>query len=222
MISNNNPNEACISKKDADCINCPLQSQLDCHFSAKKLMRFGSSFFFIVFAGGVGLFLNGFFLELTIFLIVLLIYGIIFFEFWEIRILCSHCPFYTEEGRTIRCYGNYGSFKAWKYHPEPMSKSEKFQLFLGFALLFLIVNIPLILFIINQLYYWIIAPSLGLVLFLFIIKKYHCAKCPNFSCPFNSITKEIVNEFLKRNPVMRKAWEESGWKIIETDGKMNI
>ena len=102
MISNNNPNEACISKKDADCNNCPLQSQLDCHFSAKKLMRFGSSFFFIVFAGGVGLFLNGFFLELTIFLIALLIYGIIFFEFWEIRILCSHCPFYTEEGRVIR------------------------------------------------------------------------------------------------------------------------
>ena len=215
MISNNSPNAACISKKDADCNNCPLQSQLDCHFNAKKLMRFATSFFFIVFMGGLGLFFNGFFLELTIFLIVLLIYGIIFFEFWEIRILCSHCPFYAEEGRTLRCYGNYGCFKVWKYHPEPMTKSEKIQLLLGFTLLFLIVNIPLFVFIINQLYFWIIAPSLGFLLFIFIVKTYHCPKCPNFSCPLNFMTKEVVDEFLKRNPVMRKAWEESGWKILD-------
>ncbi len=218
MISNNSPNAACISKKDADCNNCPLHSQLDCHFNAKKLLRFGTSFFFIVFVGSLGLFFNGFFFELTIFLIFLLIYGIIFFEFWEIRILCSHCPFYAEGGRTLRCYGNYGSFKAWKYHPEPMSKSEKLQLVIGFALLSLIVSIPLVFFIINQLYSWIIAFSLGIVIFLFIIKRYHCAKCFNFSCPLNSMSKEVIDEFLKRNPVMRKAWEDSGWKITENYG----
>jgi hypothetical protein len=215
MISNKSPSETCISKKDSDCNNCSLQSHLDCHFNVKKLLRFASSFFFIVFVGGLGLFFNGFFLELTIFLLILLIYGIIFFEFWEIRILCSHCPFYAEKGRFLRCYGNYGSFKAWKYHPEPISKSEKYQLIIGFVLLFLIVSIPLIFFVIYQLFYWIIAFSLGFVIFLFIIKKYHCARCFNFSCLFNSKPKEVVDEFLKHNPVMRKAWEDSGWKIID-------
>ena len=38
-----------------------------------------------------------------------------------------------------------------------------------------------------------------------------CSKCPNFSCPLNWVPKNNVDEYLKKNPVMRKAWEENGY-----------
>ena len=203
----------CVFNDPMECEDCSLKNQIDCHFDLKKLIRFILSFFLIVSVGSIGLIFNRLFFEFIIFLIILSVFSIIFFEFWEIRILCSHCPFYAEERRTLHCYGNYGSLKVWKYHPEPMSKSEKVQLLIGFVFLFTIVNIPTIILLLNQFYIWSIFPLLTFILFLFVIRKYHCAYCNNFSCPLNSIPKEIIDAFLKKNPVMRDAWEKNGWII---------
>lgn len=90
-----------------------------------KLLRFVSTFLLVIITGSIGLLFNGLFEDFYAFLTVLVVFSIIFFEFWEIKILCTHCPFYTEEGRVLDCYGNYGSLKVWSYNPEPMSKSEK-------------------------------------------------------------------------------------------------
>lgn len=44
-------------------------------------------------------------------------------------------------------------------------------------------------------------------------KKFHCSKCFNFSCPLNNQPRWVIDEFLKRNPVMRNAWKKKGWQI---------
>jgi len=43
----------------------------------------------------------------------------------EIRVVCTHCPYYSSESKILRCYGMTGSLKIWKYHPEPMRFWEK-------------------------------------------------------------------------------------------------
>jgi len=138
-------------------------------------------------------------------------YLIVFFQFWENKILCSHCPYYAfEEDKYVKCYANYGVYKAWKYNPAPMSSSEKIQFLISIALFAII---PLILLIITELYiyFWI---SLVLSLIWFISMHFlSCSKCPNFSCPLNNVSKEVVHEYLKRNSVMRKAWEDKGYII---------
>jgi hypothetical protein len=209
----NNPHDVCILGSGAECEECSLKAKFDCHFDLKKLLRFGTVFFFIVIASAVGLVFSGLLTELWVYLIVLGVFSVIFFEFWEIRILCSHCAFYAENRKTIRCYGNYGSLKVWKYHPEPLSRSEKAQLAIGFGILAAILVFPLIILVANAHYIWTVAPIIGMLAFLYVVRKYHCRKCFNFSCPFNHMPKPVIDEFLRRNPVMRKAWEEYGWQM---------
>ena len=136
----------------------------------------------------------------------------IFFELWETRILCSHCPYYAERGTTLHCIANYGSLKLWKYRPEPMSSSEKVQLWLGFAIL---GGYPFPFMILGRQVLWAIAALWGLVMFFWTLREYTCSRCVNFSCPLNTVPKETVDAYLERNPVMRQAWQESGWSIGE-------
>lgn len=89
-----------------------------------------------------------------------------------------------------------------------MSMSEKIQLMTGFAVLVAILLIPSAILTANGLFLWAIPPVIGLAAFGFIIKKFHCSKCFNFSCPLNAAPEDIVDEFLKRNPAMGKAWEK--------------
>jgi len=56
----------------------------------------------------------------------------------------------------------------------------------------------------------------GFVSFAFSLKKNICRRCVNFSCPLNSVPKPIVDECLRRNPVMRKAWEEQGYQLVSS------
>ena len=139
-------------------------------------------------------------------------YCLIFFEFWEIRILCSHCPYYAEKGHTLHCIANYGSLKVWKYHPEPMSRSEKIQLWIGFAIL---GGYPFPFLLLGQQYVLAIVALWGLVLFFWTLRRYTCSQCVNFSCPLNCVPREVVDEYLRRNPVMREAWEAHGWRLEE-------
>jgi len=48
-----------------------------------------------------------------------------FFGFVEIRVMCSDCPHYAEQGSSLKCWANYGSPKIWKYRPGPMAFWEK-------------------------------------------------------------------------------------------------
>ncbi len=43
--------------------------------------------------------------------------------------------------------------------------------------------------------------------------KCRFSACVNFSCLLNRVPKEVVDEYLMKNEVMRKAWEKAGYKI---------
>ncbi|MCW3986976.1 MAG: hypothetical protein NWE87_01520, partial [Candidatus Bathyarchaeota archaeon] len=136
--------------------------------------------------------------------------AIVFFGFWEIRILCSHCPYYAEKSVILHCIANYGCPKFWKYHPEPISNSEKIQLLIGFIV---ICGYPFPLLVLGEQFILLSLTVWGLIMFFWTLQKYTCSKCVNFSCLLNRVPKEVVDEYLKRNPVMRKAWEEIGWEL---------
>lgn len=203
-------------EKYSNCETCFVNGKLMCSFNIKDTIFFvvpilsmwvtwilGLSFGF--FSGKINLPL------LIVFSVGYIGYLIGFFQFWENKILCSHCPYYAfEEDKYVKCYANYGIYKAWKYNPAPMTSSEKIQFIISIALFAII---PLILFIITELYIYF---SISLVLSLIWFISMHflsCSKCPNFSCPLNNVSKEVVDEYLKRNSVMRKAWEEQGYLI---------
>jgi hypothetical protein len=56
----------------------------------------------------------------------------------------------------------------------------------------------------------ILASSLS---FVSTLKTFFCTSCVNFSCPLNKVSKPIIDEYLRKNDVMREAWERSGWQL---------
>ena len=200
----------------ADCENCSVNGKLMCSFNIEDTICFVvpvlSVWVILILGLSFGFFSEKINLTLLItFSVGYVGYLIVFFQFWENKILCSHCPYYAfKEDKYVKCYANYGIHKAWKYNPAPMSSSEKIQFLISIALFAII---PLILLIITELYiyFWI---SLVLSLIWFISMHFlSCSKCPNFSCPLNNVSKEVINEYLKQNSVMRKAWEDQGYII---------
>jgi len=202
----NNPHNICLANPESECINCTLPELLICRFDRGALVRFFISFMTFGIPAILGIILGGY----GWFLVGWFVFWVIFFEFWEIRILCSHCPFYAEEGKTLRCIANYGSYKAWKYHPEPMNKSEKAQLLIGFAFL---GGYPIFFLILGMQWIFLVLALIGLAFFFIRLLITTCPKCVNFSCPLNRVPKNVVDAYLKKNTVMREAWEKKGYKI---------
>jgi hypothetical protein len=155
-------------------------------------------------------------------------YFLFMFGFLEIGFLCSHCPYYGEEGKILHCLGNHGSYKFWKYRPGLMNKLEKFMMRFLIATMFFIV--PLSALGYGILYISINYESYGLITLLGMcgittanlvasvaglntLKRFYCPNCVNFSCPLNTVPKKIADEYLDRNQIMKEAWEKSGWQI---------
>jgi hypothetical protein len=201
-----NPYSICSLKPVSECKDCSIKSCLKCRFSLIELIRFFILFVIYFTPALVGVISGGY----SFYLLGWAGFAVIFFGFWEIRILCSHCPFYAEKGFILHCIANYGLPKFWKYHPEPISKLEKVQFVIG---LIIILGYPFPFLILGRQYILFILTVLGLIIFLGFLYKYTCSKCINFSCLLNHVPQEIVNEYIKRNPIMRKAWEENGWQI---------
>lgn len=98
-----------------DCTRCSVAHSIHCHFSPADLIHFYLICFPVFLVGGAAIFAVGW-----IPLIAWIGIIISFFGFIEIRVMCSHCPHYAEEGSTLRCWANYGSPKLWKHRPGPM------------------------------------------------------------------------------------------------------
>lgn len=163
----------------------------------------------------------------------LIIYGATCILLWvlgiETRLLCTHCPFYSEDSKTLHCYALHGSPKIWRYRPEPMSGAEKTLLILyfGFLLLFpVVVEAWGIWFIAVSLVNFGLAALVGMIgvtlatlmaemQFIYILSEDYCSRCVNFSCPGNRVPKAMVDAYLMRNPIMKEAWQKSGYKLSE-------
>jgi len=104
-----------------------LEEKLTCHFESKDTIIFNITFLVFLIPAVIGVILAGYWL----WLIGYIAYWFVFIQIWENKTLCSHCPHYNEEEKTIRCYGNKGIYKLWKYNPKPMSISHQIQFIVG-------------------------------------------------------------------------------------------
>jgi hypothetical protein len=132
-----------------------------------------------------------------------LAYMLFFFFVWEARVLCSHCPYWAEEGRILHCHANYGVFKIWRYRPGPMSRSEQIQFLVGVGLFILY---PLIFLFLGHQFLLAGIALTSAVSFGYLLWRNICNRCVNFSCPLNNVLPDVRQKFLDRNPMIAEAW----------------
>jgi hypothetical protein len=199
-------NLPCTAQSAPACKNCVIQSQLMCRYDRRDTLHFFMLAlpFFVTTIGGViaagyGWYLLGW-----------LVYAIFFFFGWEARILCSHCPYWAEESRVLHCHANYGVVKFWKYRPGPMSRAEQVQFTVGVIAL---VLYPIVFLFLGGQYLLTAIVIVSDVSWGYLLRHNTCVRCINFSCPMNAVSKTLVDAYLSQNPVMRLAWEQSGYRV---------
>ncbi|MBU0493984.1 MAG: hypothetical protein KKA73_30160 [Chloroflexi bacterium] len=198
----------CSWQPSSDCQGCSIEGRLMCRFESKDMLTFlmnGLAFGVTAIAGTIH---AGYWWALLLWLA----YSLFFFFVWEARILCSHCPMWTEESRVLHCHANSGVIKIWKYRPGPMSRWEQAQFIVG-ALLWL--GFPFIFLLLGQEYLLTLIGLAGAVSAVYGLRQTGCSRCINFSCPINTVPKPVVDAYLERNPEMRAAWEASGYRLGE-------
>ncbi|MBI9109504.1 MAG: hypothetical protein JEZ04_22360 [Spirochaetales bacterium] len=189
------------------CEECSINGKLMCKLNIKDSICFGipviTSWTIMIIGIVHGFMINNLNLtELIIFIVGYLGFLAFFFLLWENKVLCSHCPYYSfEEDKAVKCYANYGLHKAWKYNPSPMSKFEQIQFLIGISIF---VIYPLVFLLIAQAFVCSILYIISSIVWIVSMHFLGCAKCPNFSCPLNNVPKNVVDEYLKKNPVMKK------------------
>ena len=204
--------KTCIWEDNSICITCKIKGKLHCHLSIRLSIYFILSFltFFIAMLLGL-IFANYNLISLTIILIGWFGYMCFFFIIWENRVLCSHCPYYTnEKHRVLHCYANSGILKTSKYRPGPMNLSEKVQFLIGVIIL---IGYPIPFLIIKEQYIFLTFSIIGIIIWLILMQTKICTICINFSCPLNRVDKKNIDFFLSKNPKMKQAWENSGYKF---------
>ena len=182
----------------SDCTGCSVTGSIHCHFGPADLAHFYLISVPPFLVGGAGVLAAG----LTPLLIWI---GVIigFFGFVEIRVMCSHCPHYAEEGSTLRCWANYGSPKLWKYRPGPMSTAEKVVFIGGFVVVW---GYPLGFFVVGGLWFLLGIYVLLTTAFFVTLKRFLCSQCMNFACPLNGVPDSVRELFWEQNPVVETAW----------------
>lgn len=202
------PYGPCISRPASECEQCALADRLKCRFRVGDLLFFLGLCLTVALPAGIGMVLGGFGWYLLGWPVVLFI----LLGLWENRVLCSHCPYYAEKGSTLRCFANYGLPKLWRYRPGPAGRWEKAQFV---VIVVLIVGYPFPFLVIGGQYIFVVLALWALAMVGWTMQRVNCSQCVNFSCVFNRVPEEVIDEFLKRNPVMREAWEGSGWPKAE-------
>jgi hypothetical protein len=196
----------CTAQSAPACKDCSLPYRLMCRFERGDTLHFFMLTLplLVISIGGVisagyGWFLLGW-----------LAYAVFFFFVWEARVLCRHCPYWAEENRLLRCHANYGVIKIWKYHPGPMSQAEQIQFAVGAIALAIY---PLVFLLLGGEYLLVAVFIVSCVSWGYLLRYHVCVRCVNFSCPMNAVPKALVDAYLNQNPVMRSAWEKSGYRV---------
>ena len=234
---NTNPYNICTLDKSSDCEGCKNQRKITCKFDTNVKNTFTNVGMPAALIPLMGFVMIGLISGIWWILIAYVAYFIIMFNVFEIRFLCSHCPYYADNNKTLKCPGNYGSPKFWKYHPEPMNRFEKFMMRfsiigmvffilplagLGYGILYLSINYTEfgLISLAGMIALWVgsLATSLS---FVSMLSTFYCSKCVNFSCPYNTVSKAVVDDYLRKNEVMKEAWEKSGY-VLDEQEKPNL
>ena len=191
----------CTAKSEIQCLDCSIRPLLMCRYERKDTLHFFMIIlpFFVtaiggVIRGGYGRWLFGW-----------LAFMLLFFFVWEARVLCSHCPYWAEEGHVLHCHANYGVLKLWKYRPGPMSRSEKLQFLVG---LVIFIGYPLVFLILGREYLLAGIALSSAASFVYLLRRNICIRCINFSCPLNNVDPANRQAFFERNPMIAQAWKK--------------
>jgi len=222
-----NPYHLCTLDPNSDCDTCKNNKVLDCKLNRKQTLVTSLVIYSFIAVSAFGLFLVGTITQAWWMLIIFAVFVVVFFLVIEPRITCSHCPYYAEKRFRFNCPGNMLTPKLWKYHPEPMNKYEQFGTLVGFIFFgafpifselygiwvlytegLTITDLQLLELLVIFLATVILISALYAV-FLLVF----CKKCVNFSCQFNKVPKPVADRYIKGNPVMKEAWEKSGYKF---------
>ena len=193
------PNRSLTTCASENCEGCEVGQKLHCHFCASDLAHFllNAAPPFALAAAGIA---RVGWWWLAPWLVAIL--G--FFGFLEIRVMCSHCPHYAEQGASLKCWANYGSPKLWKYRPGPMSRMETFWFFSGFAV---ILIYPLVFLLIGAQCFLLAMYVLTAVGAIVTLQTSFCSQCINFACPLNRVEDRTRQVFFERNPIVAQAWK---------------
>lgn len=215
----------CTVKDAKECGPCTLNSELHCRWN-KNILNGFIAVASPSFVGTLVLLAIIYLITSQWWPIVAYLVLVIVFFGYEIKFLCSHCPYYVGEGKSLKCLGNNGAPKVWKYNPAPLTKGEKILMKLLIATFYIIIPALVSLLLIWLVYsgrYDLVTLGFAIGTFIFMIcssavffqimKTYYCSRCVNFSCPLNTVEKRIVDEYLSKNDVMREAWEKNGYRL---------
>ena len=220
----------CTWDEGADCGSCPDHYQLHCKWDRRLFYAFLMLYLPFLVSGWFGMVMTAKYSGAWWYMLAYGAFYIFFFGFFEIRILCSHCPYYSADtGFSLKCLANNGALKVWKYHPEPMNRFERISLAAGFVFLGgfpVFANFYGVYFVAANYDRFSQAALLGMIglavitlasalSFFYCLRIYVCSKCVNFSCNLNTVPKAVVDDYLRRNPVMLEAWEKAGYKLGE-------
>lgn len=203
---NDNPHDLCTWRDASGCADCHIEGRLKCRHNWGDLLAFILLSFTALLPAGIGMHQAGY----GWWLLAWVGYALFFFNVWETKVLCSHCPFYALEGKTLACLANHGCLKLWDYDPAPMSLFDKVQFLVGATLA---MGAPLPFLVLGEQWLMLTLTVLGLAAMIANMQRNICTSCVNFSCPANRVPKQVVDAYLKRNPVMLKAWQEKGYTI---------
>ncbi len=192
------PSKPIVTCVASDCTDCPVEGVVHCHFRPKELAHFLLICFPGFFVGGAGVLAFG---TWPLMAWIAIIIG--FFGFLEIRVMCSHCPHYAEDGLTLGCWANHGSPKLWKYRPGPMSALEKVMFFGGLVVVW---GYPLPFFAIGGRWFLLALYFLTNTAFFMTLKLFLCSQCINFACPLNSVGEAARDLFFQCNPSIAEHW----------------
>ncbi len=194
-------NRICIWNEISQCENCELHGKLHCHSYFQHSLYFGLAYLAGFIPGVLGILFSK--ISLLISLSIIggwVIFAVLFFCVWESKVLCSHCPHYSNPAqKVLHCGINSGMYKVTRYNPNPMSSGEKFQFLVGASIL-LGYFLPF-LFILEQYLYFLLT-IVGIIIWVVVIQVKHCKECINFSCPLNRTPDELKMKFLHKNPVI--------------------
>ncbi|TFG03407.1 MAG: hypothetical protein EU542_02235 [Promethearchaeota archaeon] len=199
--------ELCIWKDPSKCIDCELKGLLHCHPYLQHSLYFAIAFFSVIIPAILGIILGGWGIIYTLLIFSFWIcFALFFFCVWESKVLCSHCPHYSNPfQKTLHCGINSGMYKITTFNPKPMNRSEKTQFLVGASILLLY---PLPFLLISSQIVPFILTCLGILIWIATIQLKHCKECINFSCPLNRVSEELKHKFLNKNPQLEKVWKE--------------
>lgn len=204
----------CIWNAPAECDDCQLDQMLFCQPTIKYMLLFGVTAMLAIIPAVIGIYLSTFTtFEKVVILGTWIVYAAFFFNIWESRMICNHCPYYANDAENVlHCPIDKGKLKTYHYDPGPLSTSEKYQFLIG--ALILIGYFQPFLVLGGQILYMGLS-ILGIIVWVIVCQKRVCTDCINLSCPLNRVPKNVRDKFLNQNPIIKKAWEERGYQISD-------